>query len=223
MKPTVRVTQLEQFRKYISDRYPYVTEQSVIDNITGVFTGNEKTRVGTAFHCIVETGEPECEKVDGGRRFVIDGHDVILGTDACKAALQYREEMPCAYHEHRVSKDYGAVTVTGCADIINGSEIHDIKTRFSPVPSDSDYSDSCQWRFYCEMFGADKFVFDIFVFEGYTEGADVRACNVVRYDPPIVCYPYEGMKEENARLLSDFMDWAATRNLINYLRYEQKH
>ena len=57
MKPLIRVTQLEAFRKYIeqSDYASYeITEQSVIDSITGVFTGNFYTKIGKAFHKIIE-------------------------------------------------------------------------------------------------------------------------------------------------------------------------
>ena len=74
MKPLIRVTQLEAFRKYIeqSDYASYeITEQSVIDSITGVFTGNFYTKIGKAFHKIIEEGAPKCEKVDaGGRTFL---------------------------------------------------------------------------------------------------------------------------------------------------------
>ena len=57
MNPLIRVTTLEAFRKYIeqSDYANYeITEQSVIDSIVGEFKGNEYTRIGTAFHRIVE-------------------------------------------------------------------------------------------------------------------------------------------------------------------------
>lgn len=51
LKPLIRVTQLEAYRKYIeqSEYANYeITEQSVIESITGVFAGNEYTRIGTA-------------------------------------------------------------------------------------------------------------------------------------------------------------------------------
>ena len=56
MKPVVRVTQLESFRRFISGEYDYITEQNVIENITQEFTGNEYTRIGSAFHKVVELG-----------------------------------------------------------------------------------------------------------------------------------------------------------------------
>jgi galactose mutarotase-like enzyme len=67
MKRLVRVTQLESFRKYITgdeDRDLFVvTEQDVINSITGVFTGNECTRIGTAFHRIIEGNTDGVEKI----------------------------------------------------------------------------------------------------------------------------------------------------------------
>ena len=241
MKPLVRVTQLEAFRRYMSGRYDYVTEQGVIDGVTQEFTGNEYTRIGTAFHSIVETGRPECakvaegirrytcygkeveERVPCGRVFNIDGYPVTLDINQCKVALDYRNEHPQAVHETRLYKDYGDAVVTGCADMIDGTEIRDIKTKYS-TPSDADYTGSCQWRYYLELFGTGTFHFDLFVFEGYNKdrhGYDVRGLPLVRHTPPITCYKYNGMEQDNRRLLADFLEWAEYRNLTQYLMKEK--
>lgn len=240
MIPLIRVTQLEKFRRYIeqSEYANYeITEQSVIESITGVFTGNEQTRIGTAFHSIVETGKPKSEKVPSGersflyygkeqkepvpcgRKFDIDGFDVILDVNQCKVALDYRNEFPNAYHEIRLYKDFGCAVVTGCADIINGIEIRDIKTKYS-YPSDSDYINSCQWKFYLELFNVDVFHFDLFVFDNYNKdkhGYDVRGLPLERYYPAITCYRYDGMERDNRNLLRSFLEWAEYRDLVKYL------
>lgn len=240
MIPLIRVTQLEKFRRYIeqSEYANYeITEQSVIESITGVFTGNEQTRIGTAFHSIVETGKPKSEKVPSGersflyygkeqkepvpcgRKFDIDGFDVILDVNQCKVALDYRNEFPNAYHEIRLYKDFGCAVVTGCADIIDGIEIRDIKTKYS-YPSDSDYINSCQWKFYLELFNVDVFHFDLFVFDNYNKdkhGYDVRGLPLERYFPAIACYRYDGMERDNRNLLRSFLEWAEYRDLVKYL------
>lgn len=241
-KPTIRVTQIEAFRRWMQqseyDSFE-ITEQSVIDNITQEFTGNEYTRIGTAFHSIVETGRPVTQKVPEGirsytlygkpveepvpcgRRFSIDGHDVILDISQCRVALDYRDEHPQAFHEIRQYKDYGDAVVTGCADMIDGIEIRDIKTKFSP-PSDTSYVDSCQWRFYMDLFGADTFHFDLFLFNGYNKerhGYDVRGLSLTRREP-ITVYRYAGMEQDNANLLNQFLSWAKDRELIKYLTYK---
>lgn len=237
MKKQVRVTLLESYRKYMSDTCSYVTEQDVIDGITKKFEGNDYTRIGTAFHSIVETGIPKCEKVDAGerhflyynkdkvepvptgRKFTLDGGDIVFDVPQCKVALKYRNEYPNAFHEVREYKDFGDVVVTGCADMIDGNEIRDIKTKYSLV-SDSDYIDSCQWKFYLELFGADIFHFDLFVFDGYNKEkhkGDVRGLPLYRYEPAITCYRYPEMEQENKALLESFIQWAEYRDLMKYL------
>lgn len=237
MKKQVRVTLLESYRKYISDTCSYVTEQDVIDSITKKFEGNDYTRIGTAFHSIVETGCPECEKVEAGerhylyynkdktepvpvgRKFVFNGGEAILDIPQCKVALEYRNEHPNAFHEVREYKDYGDVVLTGCADMIDGCEIRDIKTKYGPV-SDADYIDSCQWRYYLELFGANVFHFDLFVFESYNKDrhkGDVRGLRLYRHNPPITCYRYPQMEQENKALLESFIQWAEYRDLMKYL------
>lgn len=236
MKPLIRVTQLEAFRRYMSGQYDYVTEQSVIDSITQEFTGNEYTRIGTAFHSIVETGQLVCEKVPAGirkftyygketeepvpcgRRFNVDGYGVTMDVPQCKVALDYRAEHPLAFHEIREYKDYGEAVVTGCADMIDGTEIRDIKTKYS-TQADADYINSCQWRYYLQLFGADVFHFDLFIFEGYDKdrhGYDVRGLHLTRREP-ITVYRYPGMEQDNTNLLHQFLDWAEYRGLTEYL------
>lgn len=241
MKRLVRVTQLESFRKYIEgdediDRF-VTSEQDVIDNLTGVFTGNDYTRIGTAFHRIVEGNTEGVEKIGEGvraflyygkeiqepvpcgRKFNIDGYDVCLDVPQCKVALKYKDEYPDAFHEIREFMDFGDIVVTGCADMIDGFEIRDIKTKYSQ-PNDSDYINSAQWRFYLEMFGAETFHFDLFCFDGYNKekhGMDVRGLPLTRYSPSITCYYYNGMVEDNRRLIDEFVKWAKCRGVYNLL------
>lgn len=244
-KPLIRVTTLEAFRKYIeqSEHALYeISEQSVIENITGVFTGSEYTRIGTAFHSIVETGHPKAvsvppttrtfrrkdpetnkivevtEEVPIGRQFDIEGYKVCLDIPQYKVALEYRNEHPDAFHEHRLYKDYGDAIVTGQLDMIDGLMIRDIKTKYS-FPNDDDYIKSCQSHFYMEMSGLDTFFYDLFIFEGYKvdlHGYDVRGLPLKRHEP-IAVYAYGSMEQDNRNLLKEFLSWAKYRNLTEYL------
>lgn len=221
-KPLVRTTAIEAFRRYLANGdndYYEITEQSVIDSVTGDFKGNEYTKIGTAFHGVVQYGEQFGFPIDGGYEFCIDGNEVRLSDEQRKTALHYRIEHLGAYHEFRGYKDYGRAIVTGCADMIDGVEIRDIKTKYS-TPSDADYINSCQWRYYLDIFGADVFHFDLFVFNGYKKekhGYDVRGLELTRHTPPITCYRYPEMENDNLALLNQFMDWAETRGLTEYL------
>lgn len=221
-KPIIRVTQLETFRKYLANgEYDYyeITEQSVIDSISGKFKGNELTRIGTAFHSIVETGKPNYADPKEGCVIDVDDHGVRFNAKQLQVALDYRNNFPGAFHEIRRYKDYGRAIVTGCADIVDGVELRDIKTKFS-TPSDKDYMDSCQWCYYLDIFEADVFHFDLFVFEGYKlkkHGYDVRGLELKRYTPPITCYRYPDMTRDNIALVNMFMDWAEQRGLTHFL------
>lgn len=244
----IRVTTIESFRKYIeqSDRANFeISEQSVIDNIVGEFTGNEYTRIGTAFHSIVETGHPACKKIPAsertyrrkdpdtnkfvqyteiipaGREFDIDGYPVCMDIDQCKVALAYRNEHPDAFHEQRLYKDYGdGITVTGQLDMIDGLEIRDIKTKYS-TPNDEDYIQSCQARFYMEMSGLTTFHYDLFVFDGYKldrHGYDVRGLPLKRHEP-ITVYANGRLEQDNKELLREFVSWVKFRKLTEYLEH----
>ncbi|MEG1685956.1 MAG: hypothetical protein RR319_08465 [Bacteroides sp.] len=215
----IRVTQLEKFRRYITEHSDYDTEQSVIDGITGAFKGNEYTFIGTAFHRIVEGDYSGIEKIDNGRIFNIDGNKVFYDLAQCNTAVNYAKSMPNAFHELREYQEMQGVMITGCADIINGFTIRDIKTKYSPI-KDTDYTDSCQWHFYLDLFGADTFMFDLFEFVGYKKdkhGLDVRGLEIRPYSPPIVCYRYAGMEQDNNYLIREFIEWAKFRNVFDKL------
>ena len=240
MKPTVRVTQIEQFRRWMSGKYEFMTEQDVIDSITHEFSGNEYTQIGTAFHGIVENGdngmavpqgdrcyryynEVKIEAVPEGKAYAVDGAEVVFDASQVKVALDYRAQFADAFHEQREFKDYGDAIVTGCADLIHGATIRDIKTKYSPV-NDSDYTDSCQWRFYMELFGVETFYFDLFIFEGYKKerhGVDVRGLELKRYEPAIECLHYPRLEEDCRRLLDEFLEWANFRGLTQFLQYKK--
>lgn len=246
-KRLVRVTQLESFRKFLDgDEYNdkfIVTEQDVIDGLTGVFTGNNFTYIGSAFHKIVEGDTDGVEKVEAGfrtylyygkevqeavpvgRKFNINGNPVCLDVAQCKVALNYKNEYPDAFHEIREYMDMGDLVITGCADMIDGFEIRDIKTKYSQ-PNDKDYVDSVQWRFYLEMFGAETFHFDLFQFIGYDKekhGTDVRGLELVRHNPPITCHYYRTMEQDNRYLIDEFVRWAKSRGVYDLLpEYNQE-
>ena len=125
-KPIVRTTAIEAFRRYLANGendYYEITEQSVIDSVTGEFKGSEYTRIGTAFHSVVQYGEPCYADSQDGCMIDVDDHAVRFNEEQLKIALDYRNEHPNAYHEYRGYRDYGRAIVTGCADMIEVSLI----------------------------------------------------------------------------------------------------
>lgn len=219
LKPIVRVTTLEKFRRFICDRCDDESEQALLDTVMGRFKGNRLTAVGTVVHALVENGGAHLPRtgVDGGYRFETSGRRVWLSYEQLHRIERYREELTPAMHEMRVYKDMGPALVTGCADLIEGVTIHDVKTRFAPV-ADAEYTDSYQWRYYLELFGGDEFHYDVFEFPGYKPklAGDVRGLEM-KLREPIVCYRYDGLREDCLRLLNLFLLWAANRGVMSFL------
>ncbi len=228
----VSVTQLESFRRYITGASVFDTEERLLETLLGRFEGNEFTYIGSAFHNIVEHGEAAYRVADGGYVLEVDGFAVLMDGLQVATALQYKREYPAAFHEVSFGMDFPdgrfPLHVSGRLDLPHGNDIRDIKTKFSApkgvndCPAES-YIDSYQWRLYLQMTGADRFYFDVFLFDGYDKekhGLDVRGLKLTRTDP-IECLRYERMENDNRQLVDEFREYITHKNLINILKIKQ--
>lgn len=235
-KPKVSVTTLEQFRRFMSGKYDYMTEESLIESVIGTFEGNTKTRIGTALHSIVENGDEGLQKVpEGTREFLyygkpkqepvpkgyvvfVDNFPVFFDEKQVETIVDYRNEHIDCFHEIKIRKDYGEIVLSGMADLIEGVGIRDMKTKFS-TPDDDEYIDSLQWKFYCDMFEAEEFRFDLFEVMDYNEnrhGYDIRGLEL-KLREPIVLYPYPAMLQDIDNNIKEFISWCKLRNLYDKL------
>jgi len=227
MKLHLRVTTLEKFRRYIEEVSDYETEESLMETLSGSFTGNEYTRIGTAFHKIVERGniseKYDCKVTDKGvfsSSFInIDGFKVIFNQSHIDTALAYKAEINGCFHEIRAYKTYVIngveIEISGQTDVLLGRIIRDIKTKYSYIKSISDYTDSIQSKLYMDIFEVPQFFFDVFEFVGYNKekhGYDVSSLPIKRHDP-IPCMAYEGMQKDIEILLTQFLDYIKFRKI----------
>ena len=222
----ISVTSLEAFRRYITGASIFDTEERLLEVLSGVFTGNEYTRIGTAFHSIVENGEAVYRVADGGMVIEVDGYAVLMDGLQVATAMAYRGELHGAIHEVPIGMEFAdglfPLWVSGRIDLLQGNDIRDIKTKYSHGVA-SDYIDSAQWRFYLQMTGADRFYYDVFEFRDYKKekhGLDVRGLTLTRTDP-IECLRYEHMEQDNWQLVNEFREYIMRKNLINILKIKQ--
>ena len=218
----LRVTTLEKFRRYIEEVNDYETEESLMEALSGSFTGNEYTRIGTAFHKIVECGDISEKHIIGSETasiVKIDDFSVVFNKSHVDIALSYKNEIRGCFHEIRGEKVYninGAeINISGGADVVLGNQIRDIKTKYSYMKSISDYTDSVQWKLYCDIFELPEFYFDVFEFKGYDKEKNkynVSGLQLVRHEP-IHCLSYEGMVKDIEILLAQFLDYVKFRNI----------
>ncbi len=220
----ISITTLETYRKFLAGD-EWTTQQAMIEALTAPFQGNEYTRIGSAFHAIVEQGEAVVEELDemGKFRVTVEGWPVIFNEDQVAMALKYRNKLPYAFHEEWIGREFHTpsmdIWVHGRVDVLHGLFVRDIKTKYSAVKYD-DYANSAQWKFYLDLTGLDTFYFDLFEFPNYKidkHGYDVSSLGIKPYGA-IECLRYDGMVEENKQLVCDFTDFVTKFNLTKYLK-----
>lgn len=135
---------------------------------------------GRAFHKLLEASD------DGELVYTeVDGFSFRFDLDAEIDLAPIRE----LKGEMVVQASVGPVTLVGVVDGMNGLTVRDYKltTRFDAER----YADSYQWRSYLEMFGAKKFVYDVFV------GKEDGPGEYIIYDyHKLSFYAYDGMKRD---------------------------
>ena len=220
----IAITTLETYRKFLAGD-EWTDQDAMIAAITTPFQGNAYTRIGSAFHAIVEQGESVIEELPemGKFRVTVDGWPVIFNDEQIGMALRYRAKLPYAFHEEWIGREYDTpsmpIWVHGRVDVLHGIFVRDIKTKYSKVAYD-DYANSAQWKFYLDFTGLDTFYFDLFEFPGYKIDKhvyDVSSLGIKPYGA-IECIRYNGMEEENRQLVCDFTDFIVKHNLTSFLK-----
>jgi hypothetical protein len=212
----VRVTNLEKFRRFRDGVSSFDTEQSVIDTLSGVFVGNNKTFIGSAFHSIIEHGK------DINMLMADLKAHVRFSEKQIEMAINHSLSLQPFIPEIRQNKDFktnfGIITLSGAIDVLQGNQIRDTKTKFSS-PEYLEYFDSYQWRIYLSIFGLDRFYYDIFEFIGYKDEMllDVSGCGIKQHDP-YECLRYDNLETDIIQLLNEFIEWVNFRKLQNLLK-----
>lgn len=220
----ISVTTLESYRKLRSGD-SYLTQDSFIEGLRTPFEGNNYTKVGTAFHSIVELGTPALlDRADGRYDVIVGEERVTFSPGQVAAILAYRLSLPLSLHEVWVGRVFHTsvmdIWVHGRMDLLHGIDVHDIKTKYGRV-NVGDYEDSAQWRLYLDLAQLDRFVFDLFMFHGDIDGLDVSSLHVDRWGE-IECVRYAGMADDNSELVDDFASFVVRHGLVDCLKDHTK-
>ena len=218
----ISVTTIEKFRRYLFQASAYDTEESLLQSIKGIFTGNDKTRVGSCCHKIIEQ---EAHIADGGLIAQADGVQVFFTAEQAAPFVEFKRQHPRMIHEVPASKVYltsfGPILVTSRIDGVEGRQIQDSKTKFK-TPDLREYADSYQWRFYEDMLDVDLFHYDIFEVRGFEalKGAQPYQLPGVQFldSVRLECARYEHMGDDCRLMLQEFLDYIELRNLWKYLK-----
>lgn len=161
----ISVTTLEQFRRYMNEVSDGDTEASVIDRLKKKFKATEKTRIGSAWHKIIE--EPglatKTFKNKGKYWCMVEG--IAFPQEEALKARAYRMKHKMIICELPISKTYkignDEIMVTGRIDGIEGVQVRDAKVKFFE-PDVNYFMDSCQGKFYMDILECKVCHYDVF-------------------------------------------------------------
>lgn len=145
-----RVSNLERFRQFEQDED--ADFERLIADLTGASEPSQAMMAGTAFHRVLEQATAGLELDEAEQ----DGFKFLFPRPLSVELAPIREV--------RASKTYNVdgvpVAVSGQLDQIDGKRIDDHKTtgRFDP----DRYLEGFQWRLYLDIFGADRFRWNVF-------------------------------------------------------------
>jgi hypothetical protein len=171
------VTDLDSYLYWRSAEDMELSE--LVARLTGKSEPTPAMLAGRAFHTLLENSkEGDLETA------VVDGFTFVFAFDGEIAVPNIRELKA----EHVFQTPSGTVTLVGKVDGLHGNTVNDYKLteRFEAER----YADSYQWRSYLTMFGATRFVYD--VFQARYNGDRVTVYDYHRF--PVCAYP--GMADD---------------------------
>ena len=221
----ISVTSLEAFRRFRDNHSIWDTEERLLNVLSGKKEPNAYATIGSCFHKIVETGKATYVG-NGIFEQEEDGVVVRLNSKTVENAIYYRNKYPNAQHEVHGGKDFHSslfdIHVHGYADVKYDKIVRDIKTKYS-TPHTEDYTKSCQWTFYLEVFNCSTFYFDLFQFGGYRRSmlTDVVYTEFIPYEP-IECVRTIDSEKYNQYIVEDFCNYIHTNNLYHLLKTKEE-
>jgi len=226
---TVSVTNLEKYRQFMNGTKK---EKDLIDALSGKFSRTVEMKIGTAFHKMIEKPELTTTKLTKGRYWRISEGVAIPAEEESKASM-YRKHHFSAIYEVSVQKIYTVagkeLKVKGRIDSMEGIMARYTKVRFNTIDDIEEYTDSCQWKFYCDMLNLKCLHYDVFQVEQYEKPKkpEKKDGDIIYVDKlklklqdPISCYAYPGMEAYLQQLMSGFIEWVSHRKLLAMINRE---
>jgi len=138
-----RVSHIESFRRWRSDQD--ATPADLVARLRN-FQPTEAMLAGTALHKALELAPY-------GEHEQLHAHGYTFYMPSAAIQIPRIRELRCF-------KQYGPLTVTGQVDATDGPRVDDHKS--TAMFNAEGYWDGCQWKFYLDIFGADRFRWNVF-------------------------------------------------------------
>lgn len=203
----ISATTLESFRLFMEPEQDWMTEESLIDTISGKFVPTPAVLLGQAFGKVLET--PEKFLTSGGYR----SGDYFFSLDMMIGALAQIDRR--GVFEAKAVKQYGDCFVVAKADHLLGLELSEYKTTTSTFAFDK-YEASYQWRFMADIFQPARITYRVFCLSESDGVTDLRSIETFNL------YPYRHLHIDCCDLLDRFKSYVRGRGLDGLLSERQR-
>lgn len=205
----ISTTTIESYRLFMQPEQEWMSEQELIDSISGVFKPTPAVLLGIAFGQVLET--PERFKAPNG--FLCHGYSFDDTVMAEPLALMDRRGV----YEAKGVKRYGAdLDVVAKADQIVGTHLIEHKTTCGTFDFDK-YAASCQWRFMADIFEPSQITYHVFLLDDHGNGV-VTLKGIESFN----LYPYSELHDDCCALVKDFAAYVTAKGLDGILRQRQR-
>lgn len=221
----VSPSKLETFRKYFTNAYNgYITEEKVIEAVTGVRSWSPAMMRGTSWHRLIEEETEQFFNEKTGL-YEVTVKEKISEDKTVVETFTFAKESVELVHDYKVKYDGFVseiphkwvftwngyeVTINMRIDSMFGYEVHDHKTSDKP-PELKNHEDSHQWRIYLLATEAKLFQYNLFEFRDRVRTEST--VELLQY----VLFPYPGMKQDFLENLDLYVRFCKDRNLMEYV------
>jgi hypothetical protein len=187
--PTYRVSAVASYKRWRDD-----PDQEDVSWLINQITGSEQTPAmakGTAFHKFLENsleGTEHTQASVDGYRFIFNGNFEL-----------YRPPT----REWRKGKDYGGIIISGQCDCIEAGTIYDDKT--TEYFDAEKYLEGMQHKFYMDIFGAQRFVWNVWTMKLDREDAKTYEVTGLHH---LTQYTYPDLTKDCTDLAQEFKAFA---------------
>lgn len=208
----IAVTTVEAFRNYQTGT---IELEDFLKRVHGVFTPSRYMELGTAFHDIMEKKsdrfieENQIYKAKNGLEFNAE----LINT--C-----YKQIVTEAPFEVKISKFYEVgneqVELVAKVDQLFGNYVIENKTCWGIFDFER-YFSSCQWKFYLDIFEAERVFYNVFCLSDKKDGIELRGIEQFSFNA------YPDIKKDLNELLKDLVKFIHNKQLEEFFSPEYKY
>lgn len=202
----ISVTLLEEF--HLMNTTSWYSEADFLQSFHRTKPKNERMKIGEAFHNILRSPKQyvsSIQKLHGNN--VLTYQDIYINYCSYIKQFSQTDEAIDGCWESYNRRDIQDQTITAKADILYGTQVHEIKCLISHGWDIDKYMESFQWRFYLLIFQALSCVYHIFNLD-----VNDNIYFITDYNK-IEMFPYERLENDCCNIIDEYIQYLKSKGL----------